>query len=85
MGKKEGAVPFFSLHPKLRWQVQPIRADTCQPDGVPDVYLIGDGNMGSFNGNMGSRDGNKGSQDGAETGIWVPDRTVSRDAPCHFP
>lgn len=41
--------------------------------------------MGSFNGNMGSRDGNKGSQDGAETGIWVPDRTVSRDAPWHFP
>ncbi len=41
--------------------------------------------MGSFDGNKGSRDGNKGSKNGAETGIWVPVRAVSRDAPCRFP
>ena len=75
----------FPSTPIPRWQVQPIRADTCQPDGIPDVYLIGVGNMGSSNGNKGSRDGNKGSRRSPLTGIWVPDRTVSRDAPCHFP
>ena len=92
VGKEEGAGAFFfSLPPNTTLSGsahQGLIPDS--PDGIPDVYLIGDGNMGSSNGNMGSRDGNKGSRRSPPTGIWVPaatdlDTVVSRDAPCHFP